>query len=267
MHRLLNQTARGCRHSTHDASRLEFQRRAGGDAGAGAAAGAGRTARLARQRHVRDGDEPSRQPFHVDPRQGRSRPARRSSTFRRTIASCSCKAAHWRKTPQCRSTCCRPTASPITSTPGHWAQKSIAEARKYGRVNVAASSADANYTYIPPQSAWKLSRTRELRARHDQRDDRRCRIFPDSGHRCRPARGGCVVAHPVAAVRRREVRRDLRRRAEEHRPGRVDGRHRARRPHGPRAPRMPERLRLRRRRRKRIRCSIRRRRSRSTSPA
>jgi len=41
---------------------------------------------------------------------------------------------------------------------GHWAQKSIAEARKYGRVNVAASSADANYTYVPPQSQWRLSR-------------------------------------------------------------------------------------------------------------
>ena len=40
---------------------------------------------------------------------------------------------------------------------GHWAQKSIAEAHKYGRVNIAASSADADYTYIPPQSAWKLS--------------------------------------------------------------------------------------------------------------
>ena len=41
---------------------------------------------------------------------------------------------------------------------GQWAQKSIAEAHKYGRVNVAASSADANYTYIPPQSAWNLSK-------------------------------------------------------------------------------------------------------------
>jgi phosphoserine aminotransferase len=41
---------------------------------------------------------------------------------------------------------------------GHWAQKSIAEAHKYGRVNVAASSADADYTYIPPESAWQLSR-------------------------------------------------------------------------------------------------------------
>ena len=40
---------------------------------------------------------------------------------------------------------------------GHWAQKSIAEARKYGRVNVAASSADANYTYVPPTSDWKRS--------------------------------------------------------------------------------------------------------------
>jgi len=40
---------------------------------------------------------------------------------------------------------------------GHWAQKSIAEARKYGEVNVAASSADANYTYVPPQSSWHRS--------------------------------------------------------------------------------------------------------------
>jgi len=40
---------------------------------------------------------------------------------------------------------------------GHWAQKSIAEGRKYGEVNVAASSADANYTYVPPQSSWHRS--------------------------------------------------------------------------------------------------------------
>jgi phosphoserine aminotransferase len=41
---------------------------------------------------------------------------------------------------------------------GHWAQKSIEEARKYGRVNVAASSADEKYTYVPPQSAWQTSK-------------------------------------------------------------------------------------------------------------
>ena len=40
---------------------------------------------------------------------------------------------------------------------GHWAQKSIAEGRKYGRVNVAASSADADYTYVPARDAWRLS--------------------------------------------------------------------------------------------------------------
>jgi phosphoserine aminotransferase len=40
---------------------------------------------------------------------------------------------------------------------GHWSQKSIAEARKYGRVNVAASSSDAGYTYVPAQSAWRTS--------------------------------------------------------------------------------------------------------------
>jgi len=40
---------------------------------------------------------------------------------------------------------------------GHWSQKSIAEARKYGNVNVAASSADANYTYVPKQSTWTLT--------------------------------------------------------------------------------------------------------------
>jgi phosphoserine aminotransferase len=40
---------------------------------------------------------------------------------------------------------------------GHWAQKSIAEARRYGDVNVAASSADRKYTYIPRQDAWRLT--------------------------------------------------------------------------------------------------------------
>jgi phosphoserine aminotransferase len=41
---------------------------------------------------------------------------------------------------------------------GHWSSRSIAEARKYCEVNVAASAADRKYTYVPPQSAWKLSR-------------------------------------------------------------------------------------------------------------
>ena len=35
--------------------------------------------------------------------------------------------------------------------------KSIAEARKYGEVNVAASSADRDYTYIPDEATWRLT--------------------------------------------------------------------------------------------------------------
>jgi phosphoserine aminotransferase len=40
---------------------------------------------------------------------------------------------------------------------GHWALKSIAEARRYGTVNIAASAADRKYTYIPRQDAWRLT--------------------------------------------------------------------------------------------------------------
>ncbi len=38
---------------------------------------------------------------------------------------------------------------------GHWSMQGIKEARKYGGVNVVASSADKKYTYIPAQSTWK----------------------------------------------------------------------------------------------------------------
>ena len=39
---------------------------------------------------------------------------------------------------------------------GEWSRKSIKEAKKYGGVNVAASSADSGYTTIPPRATWKL---------------------------------------------------------------------------------------------------------------
>lgn len=38
---------------------------------------------------------------------------------------------------------------------GEWAKKAIAEAKRFGAVNVAASSEDRNFSYVPPQSAWK----------------------------------------------------------------------------------------------------------------
>lgn len=40
---------------------------------------------------------------------------------------------------------------------GQWSGKSIAEAGKYCKVNVAASSADTQFTSIPPQESWRLT--------------------------------------------------------------------------------------------------------------
>ena len=39
---------------------------------------------------------------------------------------------------------------------GEWSKKSIAEARKYCRANVVASAEDRKFTYVPPQSSWRL---------------------------------------------------------------------------------------------------------------
>ena len=39
---------------------------------------------------------------------------------------------------------------------GEWSKKAIKEAKKYGAVNVVASSEDKNFSYAPAQAAWKL---------------------------------------------------------------------------------------------------------------
>ena len=41
---------------------------------------------------------------------------------------------------------------------GEWSKKSISEAQKYCKVHVAASAEDRDFTYVPPQSSWKLSK-------------------------------------------------------------------------------------------------------------
>ena len=41
---------------------------------------------------------------------------------------------------------------------GEWSKKSIKEAKKYCTVNVAASSEDAKFTYVPARDTWKLSK-------------------------------------------------------------------------------------------------------------
>jgi phosphoserine aminotransferase len=40
---------------------------------------------------------------------------------------------------------------------GEWSKKSIKEAKKYARVNVAASAEDRNFTYVPARETWKLT--------------------------------------------------------------------------------------------------------------
>jgi len=39
---------------------------------------------------------------------------------------------------------------------GYWSKKAIAEAKRYCKVSIAASSEDAKFTYAPPQEKWKL---------------------------------------------------------------------------------------------------------------
>jgi len=40
---------------------------------------------------------------------------------------------------------------------GEWSKKTIKEAKKYAQVNIAASSEDRNFTYVPARETWKLS--------------------------------------------------------------------------------------------------------------
>ncbi|MGE5526342.1 MAG: 3-phosphoserine/phosphohydroxythreonine transaminase [Rhodospirillaceae bacterium] len=47
------------------------------------------------------------------------------------------------------------TAADYINT-GQWSKKAIGEAKKFCKVNIAASSEDANFTYAPKQSTWKL---------------------------------------------------------------------------------------------------------------
>ncbi|MDB5854534.1 MAG: phosphoserine aminotransferase [Herminiimonas sp.] len=48
------------------------------------------------------------------------------------------------------------TAADYVNT-GEWSKKSIKEAKKYCTVNIAASAEDRKFTYVPPQSTWKLN--------------------------------------------------------------------------------------------------------------
>jgi phosphoserine aminotransferase len=49
------------------------------------------------------------------------------------------------------------TAADYINT-GEWSKKSIKEAKKYCSVNVAASSEDRNFSYVPLRESWRLNR-------------------------------------------------------------------------------------------------------------
>ena len=70
-------------------------------------------------------------------------------------------------------------------------------------------------------TSWKLDPNAAYVHICSQRDHRRRRVPLDARRRQRAAGGRHVEQHPVAPGRRVEVRPDLRRRAEEHRPGRA----------------------------------------------
>jgi phosphoserine aminotransferase len=39
---------------------------------------------------------------------------------------------------------------------GEWAKKAIGEAKKFGKVNIAATAEDRNFSYVPERAVWKL---------------------------------------------------------------------------------------------------------------
>ena len=135
------------------------------------------------------------------------------------------------------------------------------------RSHVAATSEDRNFTYAPKQ--WNVKRPDAAYVHYCSNETiGGVEFHCDSRHRRRAAGGRRVLAHPVAAARRVEVRPDLRRRAEEHRARRADHRHRARRPASARrAEGHADGDRLQGCRPRPTRCSTRRRPTRSTSPA
>ena len=77
---------------------------------------------------------------------------------------------------------------------GEWSKKSIKEAQKYCKVNVAASGKDSGFTAHSAARELEARPRRRLRAHLLQRDHRRRRVPLDARHRQRAAGGRHVVA-------------------------------------------------------------------------
>jgi tetratricopeptide (TPR) repeat protein len=248
-----------------DDPRPQLQRRPRRAARIRAAPGSRRDARLAWQRHVGDGDEPPRQGVHRHPRRGRKPAARTAGHPRQLQGAVHAGRRHRRERHRADEPAARQGRRRLhrhrrVEQEVHQGSEEVRQGqrrRQRGRQRLHDH---------PAASTWKLDPERGLRAHLQQRDHRR-RGIPLHARRGQRAAGGRhVQRHPVAPDRRVEVRPDLRRRAEEHRPGRPDHRDRARRPAGPGPPVHARRLQLQAAGRQRQHATTRRPPTRSTSP-
>ena len=170
-------------------------RRAGGAAARCVAANPARAAGLARQRHVGDGNEPSRQRIHVHHPRSRNRPAPadgHSGQYkvlflqgRRAVAVC-----HGAAEPAGRQ-----KSIDVVNT-GHWSKLAIKEARKFAEVNIVASSEDRQYTMCRTRQLAHLA-GRGLSALCVQRNHRRRAVPVYPGQHC-AAGVRYVVGYSVA---------------------------------------------------------------------
>ena len=115
---------------------------------------------------------------------------------------------------------------------GAWSKKAIAEAKKYGEVNVAASSKDRNYAYIPDCSDLPVEEDTDYVYICENET-----IHGTTWQKLPDTKGKPLVSVPVQAVQCFGLRHDLCRCPEERRPRRYGHRHHPRGsdPRGPRS--------------------------------
>ena len=102
---------------------------------------------------------------------------------------------------------------------GQWSKKAISEAKKFCKVNVAASSEDQNFTYAPAQSKWKLDANAAYvhYTSNETIGGVEFNWIPDVGNVPLVADASShILSRPLDVSR---FGLDLRRRAKEHRPG------------------------------------------------
>ena len=111
----------------------------------------------ARRRHVDPGNQPSIEAVRIDPRAGGGGHPRAGRHSRRLPRPVSAGRRQHAVLDGADEPAHRRAQSPTTSIPGSWAEKAIKEAKKVGKVNVAATTKADNYSRIPRRSELKLT--------------------------------------------------------------------------------------------------------------